>query len=82
MDAAATKAVGEEMQRKEEQKKRESGWQRMQAVRERLPAWKQASDIVSAVRSHSVTVISGETGCGKTTQVRRQRTTTPNAGAV
>jgi hypothetical protein len=34
----------------------------MQALRERLPAWKQAEDIVKTVRGSSVTVISGETG--------------------
>ena len=69
MDSAALKALGEEIKAKEEKKRGDAGWKRMQAVRQKLPAWKQAADIVSAVRASSVTVISGETGCGKTTQV-------------
>ena len=69
MDSAALKALGEEIKAKEEKKRGDAGWKRMQVVRQKLPAWKQAADIVSAVRASSVTVISGETGCGKTTQV-------------
>nr|XP_019548139.2 putative ATP-dependent RNA helicase DHX57 [Aedes albopictus] len=37
--------------------------------RKQLPAWSMMSDIIEAMESHSVLVISGETGCGKSTQV-------------
>ena len=67
--AADVKARGEEMKRREERKKEDAAWQRMQVTRAKLPAWKQAEEVVKAVRANSVTVISGETGCGKTTQV-------------
>ncbi|XP_055610130.1 putative ATP-dependent RNA helicase DHX57 [Uranotaenia lowii] len=37
--------------------------------RKQLPAWNKMTDIITAMESHSVLVISGETGCGKSTQV-------------
>ena len=46
-----------------------SRYQRMQRTRERLPAAKQAQEVLAAVRQNQVVLISGETGCGKTTQV-------------
>jgi ATP-dependent RNA helicase DHX57 len=42
--------------------------QRMLAVRQNLPAWKLRNTIVEAVTSSQVTIISGETGSGKSTQ--------------
>jgi HrpA-like RNA helicase len=41
----------------------------MQADRARLPAHAERARVVEAVRSSPVVVVSGETGCGKTTQV-------------
>ena len=41
---------------------------KMLSQRQSLPAWKLQDDIVSAVNSHQVTIISGETGSGKSTQ--------------
>jgi hypothetical protein len=38
-------------------------------VRKGLPAWNARDSVVSAVRRSQVVVISGETGCGKSTQV-------------
>jgi HrpA-like RNA helicase len=43
--------------------------QDLQQFRHRLPSYKMKDDIVDAVRNHPVTVLSGDTGCGKTTQV-------------
>jgi HrpA-like RNA helicase len=40
-----------------------------QEYRRKLPAWCLRERIVSTVRASQVVVISGETGCGKTTQV-------------
>lgn len=42
--------------------------QRMLQARQNLPAWKLQEKIVSAVTSNQVTIISGETGSGKSTQ--------------
>jgi ATP-dependent RNA helicase DHX57 len=42
--------------------------QRMLTVRQNLPAWKLRNTIVEAVTSSQVTIISGETGSGKSTQ--------------
>ena len=38
---------------------------RMMSAREKLPAYQQADDIVSTINANQVTVIAGETGCGK-----------------
>ena len=43
-------------------------------IRESLPAWKEKTKIISLISGHQVIVISGMTGCGKSTQV----TTTKN----
>ncbi|NWV21986.1 DHX36 helicase, partial [Origma solitaria] len=41
----------------------------MQRFREKLPSYGMKEELVKLINSHRVTVISGETGCGKTTQV-------------
>ena len=42
--------------------------QKMLAARQTLPAWRLQEAIVNAVNDHQVTIISGETGSGKSTQ--------------
>ncbi|KAF2398825.1 P-loop containing nucleoside triphosphate hydrolase protein [Trichodelitschia bisporula] len=42
--------------------------QKMLAVRRNLPAWSLQESIVTAVADHQITIISGETGSGKSTQ--------------
>lgn len=42
--------------------------QKMLAARQTLPAWKLQDAIINAVNGHQVTIISGETGSGKSTQ--------------
>ncbi|KAM4772480.1 ATP-dependent DNA/RNA helicase DHX36 [Rhinophrynus dorsalis] len=41
----------------------------MQRFREKLPSYKMKETIIKMINANQVTVISGETGCGKTTQV-------------
>ncbi|KAM0891600.1 hypothetical protein ACQ4PT_026306 [Festuca glaucescens] len=41
----------------------------MQSFREKLPAFKMREEFLKAVAANQVLVISGETGCGKTTQL-------------
>ncbi len=40
-----------------------------QEFRHRLPCWHMREDILKSITDNQVVVISGETGCGKTTQV-------------
>ena len=42
----------------------------MNVAREGLPIIGMEQDIMEAVRQHDILVLQGETGCGKTTQVR------------
>ncbi|OWA50925.1 ATP-dependent RNA helicase DHX36 [Hypsibius exemplaris] len=41
----------------------------MMKLRRRLPAWQARKELLKTVRENQVTVVSGETGCGKTTQL-------------
>ncbi|XP_050302457.1 ATP-dependent DNA/RNA helicase DHX36-like [Anthonomus grandis grandis] len=50
-------------------KKAEEGYQRMQKVRKNLPSMDKKDEILDMIQKNQITVISGETGCGKTTQV-------------
>ncbi|KAM4056092.1 oligonucleotide/oligosaccharide-binding (OB)-fold domain-containing protein [Hirsutella rhossiliensis] len=43
-------------------------WRDMESKRRRLPAWQMRNDIVGTVKENHVTIISGETGSGKSTQ--------------
>ena len=42
--------------------------QKMNAARASLPAWKKRSEIVDSIASQQVTIITGDTGSGKSTQ--------------
>ena len=55
--------------KKNEGSKHADGGKRLQKVRQKLPAFKMRQELTSLIESNQVTVISGETGCGKTTQV-------------
>jgi hypothetical protein len=44
----------------------------MMQSRAKLPAYKMKDHIVDTISSHQITVVSGDTGCGKTTQVRER----------
>ncbi|KNC52644.1 uncharacterized protein AMSG_12174 [Thecamonas trahens ATCC 50062] len=49
--------------------KSSSKYKTMVKFRKQLPAYKAKDEVVSAINSSSVVVISGATGCGKTTQI-------------
>ncbi|XP_078362233.1 ATP-dependent DNA/RNA helicase DHX36-like isoform X2 [Oculina patagonica] len=58
--------------KEEQQRKVVSGLARytaMQEFRKRLPAYEKKEELLQLINSEQVLVISGETGCGKTTQV-------------
>ncbi len=44
-------------------------YEKMQAIRAKLPAYKYQNDICEAIQSNRVTILAGSTGCGKSTQV-------------
>lgn len=44
-------------------------YEEIQVSRRKLPAYARRDDILDAINNNQVVVISGETGCGKTTQV-------------
>ncbi|XP_015668502.1 ATP-dependent DNA/RNA helicase DHX36 [Protobothrops mucrosquamatus] len=50
-------------------KKSDSRYIEMQRFREKLPSYSMRKELVNLINNSRVTVISGETGCGKTTQV-------------
>lgn len=52
-----------------EEKMKSSKYMKMLSSRKRLPAYKQRQEIIDLVNSNQIIVLSGETGCGKTTQV-------------
>ncbi|CAH1124128.1 unnamed protein product [Ceutorhynchus assimilis] len=52
-----------------EQKSTNPKYNQMVAARKKLPAWTLKHDILNSIKQSQVVVISGETGCGKSTQV-------------
>ncbi|XP_050477291.1 putative ATP-dependent RNA helicase DHX57 [Bombus huntii] len=44
-------------------------YNKMIEIRERLPAWSKMYEILDVIHKNQVIIISGETGCGKSTQV-------------
>ncbi|XP_040830767.1 ATP-dependent DNA/RNA helicase DHX36 isoform X2 [Ochotona curzoniae] len=52
-----------------QKKKTDPRYIEMQRFREKLPSYRMQKELINLIDSHQVTVISGETGCGKTTQV-------------
>ncbi|XP_048776518.2 ATP-dependent DNA/RNA helicase DHX36-like isoform X2 [Ostrea edulis] len=58
-----------ELKEELEEKMKSSKYRNMLSSRQRLPAYKQRKEIIQLINSNQVIVLSGETGCGKTTQV-------------
>jgi ATP-dependent RNA helicase DHX57 len=55
--------------RKYHDKQKNSYYLKMLDTRKSLPAWPMKEEIVKTINSNQVVVISGDTGCGKSTQV-------------
>ena len=55
--------------KKFQEKKKNSYYQKMLETRKSLPAWTMKDEIVKTINANQVVVISGDTGCGKSTQV-------------
>ncbi|XP_054266470.1 ATP-dependent DNA/RNA helicase DHX36-like isoform X2 [Macrosteles quadrilineatus] len=52
-----------------ENKRQSPQYQGMQEFRKKLPAWDKRQELLDMIEQNQIIVISGETGCGKTTQV-------------
>uniref|UniRef100_A0A182QUK8 RNA helicase n=1 Tax=Anopheles farauti TaxID=69004 RepID=A0A182QUK8_9DIPT len=50
-------------------KQTNAAYKEMLKNRRNLPAWTKMAEIINLMESHQILVISGETGCGKSTQV-------------
>ncbi|XAR64755.1 RNA helicase [Bertholletia excelsa] len=57
------------LKERQEKMKAHDNMKAMQSFREKLPAFKMKSEFLKAVATNQVLVVSGETGCGKTTQL-------------
>ncbi|KAM6961464.1 ATP-dependent DNA/RNA helicase DHX36 [Aplochiton taeniatus] len=61
--------LDENLRRALQQKRAESRYRDMLKFREKLPSYGKKEELVELINSSQVVVVSGETGCGKTTQV-------------
>jgi ATP-dependent RNA helicase DHX36 len=69
-EAIKAEAVDEEdVQVPSRKIRRNREYEKMYKFRQKLPAFEKRSEIVNLIKNNKVVVISGETGCGKTTQV-------------
>lgn len=68
-DLAARLREDERISRRFVEKQKQSQYLKFLDGRKSLPAWSKKEEILSAVAKNQVVVISGETGCGKSTQV-------------
>ncbi|KAL9253383.1 DExH-box ATP-dependent RNA helicase DExH1-like protein [Drosera capensis] len=65
----AKQRISRRLKERQESMKTSDSARAMFSFREKLPAFKVKDDFLKAVASHQVLVVSGETGCGKTTQL-------------
>ncbi|KAG9439976.1 hypothetical protein H6P81_020141 [Aristolochia fimbriata] len=68
-DDVAKENFNMEPKNMQERMKAITGSKVMQSFREKLPAYKVRAEFLRAVAENQVLVVSGETGCGKTTQL-------------
>ncbi|GJX66027.1 DExH-box ATP-dependent RNA helicase DExH1 isoform X1 [Tanacetum coccineum] len=66
---SAKKALSVELKEIQEKQKESDRVKEMCQFREKLPAHKMKTEFLKAVAKNQVLVVSGETGCGKTTQL-------------
>ncbi|XVE96278.1 hypothetical protein REPUB_Repub02eG0207300 [Reevesia pubescens] len=66
---SAKEELSADIKKKQENLKASNSVKAMQSFREKLPAFKVKAEFLKAVDKNQVLVVSGETGCGKTTQL-------------
>ena len=68
LDESTASALSQSLITAWRKKQQSPAQQKMLQARRRLPAWAKQESIVSAIKTHQVTIISGATGSGKSTQ--------------
>lgn len=68
-DVVRKPTLDAELQRDLENKRENSKYLEMLKFREKLPSYSMREELVELIEANRVVVVSGETGCGKTTQV-------------
>ncbi|KAL1138333.1 hypothetical protein AAG570_008397, partial [Ranatra chinensis] len=68
-DVQKVKKEDDELCQKFRDKQRSMRYKTLVANRRKLPAWGKKEAILEAIRDNQIVIISGETGCGKSTQV-------------
>ncbi|XP_037344927.1 ATP-dependent DNA/RNA helicase DHX36 [Pungitius pungitius] len=68
-EVARDNSLDERLKRDLESKKSDTKYKEMLKFREKLPSYGKKEELVELINSNRVLVVSGETGCGKTTQV-------------
>ncbi|XP_048066763.1 ATP-dependent DNA/RNA helicase DHX36 isoform X2 [Megalobrama amblycephala] len=68
-DVVRTPSLDEELKKDQEKKKDNARYIDMLKFRQKLPSYGMREELVKLISANQVLVISGETGCGKTTQV-------------
>lgn len=58
------------IEKKFKEKQKNANYRKMKETRKKLPVWSNMTKILENVQQNQVVIISGETGCGKSTQVR------------
>jgi hypothetical protein len=66
---APTLAESQQILRQFRQHQQTAAYKKWQPVRKKLPAAKKRDELLGLMAGHQALVVSGETGCGKTTQV-------------
>ncbi|KAI6673971.1 hypothetical protein NL676_001877 [Syzygium grande] len=66
---SAKERLNAELKAKQEKMKDSANVKAMRSFREKLPAFKAKAEFLKAIANNQVLVVSGETGCGKTTQL-------------
>ncbi|XP_068568251.1 ATP-dependent DNA/RNA helicase DHX36 [Cebidichthys violaceus] len=68
-EVARDSSLDDRLKRDLQTKKSDPKYKEMLKFRERLPSYGKQEELVELINSNRVLVVSGETGCGKTTQV-------------
>ncbi|XP_014485773.1 PREDICTED: putative ATP-dependent RNA helicase DHX57 isoform X1 [Dinoponera quadriceps] len=57
------------LEKRFKEKQKNANYRKMKETRKKLPVWSNMTKILETVQQNQVVIISGETGCGKSTQV-------------
>ncbi|XP_041118998.1 ATP-dependent DNA/RNA helicase DHX36 [Polyodon spathula] len=68
-DSVRNSSLDQQLKSDLQKKKSDPKYLEMRRFREKLPSYNMKKELVDLIKSNQVVVVSGETGCGKTTQV-------------